>query len=184
MHSKALLSVAILGFLLFGAQPLTRAQDATAPPKAPVQKQVSVYHLDIAINELEDGKKLNTRHYSMNLADTEGGGNEVKIGTRVPVKSEEPTPNSGGKFEYVDVGTDINARIVSWVTPLILDVTANISSFATPDEATHGGHPLLRNMRIGGSMALIPDKPTIVGSVDDPNSKRQFQLEVTATKLN
>jgi hypothetical protein len=26
-------------------------------------------------------------------------------------------------------------------------------------------------------------KPMLLGSVDDPNSKRQFQLEVTVTKL-
>jgi hypothetical protein len=29
----------------------------------------------------------------------------------------------------------------------------------------------------------LPGKPMVVGSVDDPNSKREFQLEVTVTKL-
>jgi hypothetical protein len=38
-------------------------------------------------------------------------------------------------------------------------------------------------MIISGSTLVISDKPVIIGSVDDPNSKRQFQLEVTVTKL-
>jgi len=29
----------------------------------------------------------------------------------------------------------------------------------------------------------MPGKAMVIGSVDDPNSKRQFQLEVTVTKL-
>jgi hypothetical protein len=29
----------------------------------------------------------------------------------------------------------------------------------------------------------LPGKSTVVGVVDDPNSKRQFQLEVTVSKL-
>jgi len=38
-------------------------------------------------------------------------------------------------------------------------------------------------MIISGSTILIYDKPMVVGAVDDPNSKRQYQLEVTATKI-
>jgi hypothetical protein len=30
---------------------------------------------------------------------------------------------------------------------------------------------------------LVVGKPIVIGSVDDPNSNRQFQLEVTVTKL-
>ena len=83
-----------------------------------------------------------------------------------------------GKFTYLDIGTRIVARIASYVTPMTLNVSADISSLATPDESTHGGHPLLRQVRIEGTVPMVSDKPMIVGSVDDPNSKRQFQLEV------
>jgi hypothetical protein len=38
-------------------------------------------------------------------------------------------------------------------------------------------------MVIIGSTIIIPGKPVIIGSVADPNSNREFQLEVTATKL-
>jgi hypothetical protein len=43
--------------------------------------------------------------------------------------------------------------------------------------------PLLRQLRINASTVAMPGKPTVIGVVDDPNSKRQFQLEVTVTKL-
>jgi hypothetical protein len=43
--------------------------------------------------------------------------------------------------------------------------------------------PLLRQMQINASTVTVPGRPTVVGSMDDPNSKRQFQLELTVTKL-
>ena len=30
---------------------------------------------------------------------------------------------------------------------------------------------------------MVTDKPILVGTVDDPNSNREFQLEVTIVKL-
>ena len=38
-------------------------------------------------------------------------------------------------------------------------------------------------LRINASTLALPGKPMVVGSLDDPNSKREFQLEVTVTKL-
>jgi len=59
-----------------------------------------------------------------------------------------------------------------------------VSNFANPEQGTRGAvQPLLRQMVISGTPQIIFDKPMIVGSVDDPNSKREYQLEVTATKL-
>ena len=43
--------------------------------------------------------------------------------------------------------------------------------------------PLLRQLQINGSTVVLPSKPMTVGVVDDPNSKRQFQLVVTVTKI-
>jgi hypothetical protein len=193
MHSRTELFAVILGVVLC-LVPLTRAQDETSSPKeqsapkqdtnsapktSPSQRPASAYHLDFSLYELEDGKKLNTRRYSMNLTDAESevGGQDLKIVTRAPIQSEN------GKFEYLDIGTTIRARIIHWTTPVILDVNADISSFASSDEATKGGHPLLREMRIGASTVLTLNKPMIIGSVDDPNSKREYQLELTVTKL-
>ena len=112
----------------------------------------------------------------MNL--TGGNTRELKIGTRVPVETEQ------GKFQYLDVGTNFHVHMYGKDDQPILDVITEMSNFAIPDQATRsGGHPLLRQIYLSGSPVLIFDKPMIIGSVDDPNSKREYQLEVTATKL-
>ena len=175
MLKQRLLCAIFMLLIVCGLQPLTRAQDAspaTVPKALPV---VSAYHLDFAVDELQNGKKINTRRYSMNLTE-EGKSRELKIGTRVPIESD-------GKINYLDVGTLIAAQIVSWQTPLSLDVVVEISSFATPDEAMRAAHPLLRNVQISARTPVVFGKAIVVGSVDDSNSDRQFQLEVTVTKL-
>ncbi len=172
MHRKVWLSGFILILALCAMQRPTTAQDANSAAKS----APSAYHFDFSINELEGGKKLNSRKYSLDLTGDEGG-RDLKIGTRIPIQSED------GKFEYLDIGTSINARLLTYHTPSVLVVNVEISSFATPDEAAKGGHPLLRQMRISASTPVIPGKAVVIGSVDDPNSTHQFQLEVTATKL-
>jgi hypothetical protein len=42
---------------------------------------------------------------------------------------------------------------------------------------------VIRQLKINASTLVLLGKPMVVGIVDDPNSKRQFQLEVTVTKL-
>jgi hypothetical protein len=43
--------------------------------------------------------------------------------------------------------------------------------------------PVVRQIKINGDTLLVLGKPIVIGSVDDPNSNKQFQLEVTVTKL-
>lgn len=148
------------------------AQDS---PKAETEKTVNAYRLDFSVNEFEDGKKINTRQYSMNLNADDS--NEIKIGTRVPVESKQ------GEFQYLDVGTNIWCRIGERANGLPLSVRAEISNFAMPDQQNQVGRPVLRQLSIKASTVAQLGKPMVVGSVDDPNSKRQFQLEVTVTKL-
>ena len=184
MYTRKVVFALVLGIFFLVARPLTIAQDANAPPNAfersnsSASKPLGAYRLDFSINELEDGKKINTRHYSMSLTDGPGGGRNLKIGTRVPIQSEQ------GKFEYLDIGTNINAQIRNWETPLGLYVNAEISSFPASNEGRASGTPpLIRQLRIEGTTVIVPDKPMIIGSVDDPDSKREFQLQVIVTKL-
>jgi hypothetical protein len=178
-------TIAILGIMIcWGAA--GHAQDAAqaksdAEPKAPAkadveQKPVHAYRLDFSVNELEDGKKINTRQYSLNLNADDA--NEIKIGTRVPVDAKP------GEFQYMDVGTSIWCRIGERSDGIPMSVRADISNFAIPEQGTgQVSRPEIRQFKINASTLAQLGKPMIVGSVDDPNSKRQFQLEVTVTKL-
>ncbi len=140
-------------------------------------KSLAAFRLDLALSESEDGKKINTRHYSMNLVPGYNPSNEIKIGSRVPVEGKQ------GDMQYIDVGTNIWSRMIERGDALELEVRAELTSFASPEQENRSTMPLLRRVLINGSTVAMPGKPTVVGVVDDPNSKRQFQLEVTVTKL-
>jgi hypothetical protein len=159
-----------------------RAQESGAAKPAPEATEPGhAYKLDFSVNEIDDGKKVNSRQYSMNLS--AGDANEVKIGTRVPVEAKQ------GEFQYIDVGTSIWCRLrdrkdVAWLgNDVLLNLRAEISNFALPEQQGQQVRPVLRQLNINASTQALMGKPLVVGSVDDPSSKKQFQLEVTVTKL-
>lgn len=167
----------ILLVMAAGALQKTQAQDSDASKTTPKAERVlTAYRLDFSVNELEDGKKLNSRQYSMNL--NSDSSNEVKIGTRVPVEAKHD------QIEYLDVGTNIWSRLDDHSGQVDLVVRADISNFAIPDQSQgHEPRPVIRQFKINAGTLATLGKPMVIGSVDDPNSKRQFQLEVTVTKL-
>ncbi|MFZ0958648.1 MAG: hypothetical protein WAN60_20065 [Candidatus Sulfotelmatobacter sp.] len=171
--------------LCFGVK-LVQAQDDAKP--------VHAYRLDFSLNELEGEKRINTRHYSINL-NVPGDRQEVKIGTRVPVATASfPASASSGstvspvvntEFQYLDVGTHIWCALKEHGDELELNAGSEISN--VDDEPARDKYgvsaPVIRQIKISGSTVVIPGKPIVIGSADDPTSNRQFQLEVTVTKL-
>ncbi len=164
-----------------------RAQDdsKTESPKPSAKTQpVQPYRLDFSFNEVTDGKIANTRHYSMDL--TAGESNEIKIGTRVPVETGTSNPNIPGamQIQYLDVGTNIWAQLRERGDELMLVVRGEVSNLDMDSGHASGiSAPVVRQIKISGDTLLVVGKPILIGSADDPNSKRQFQLEVTVTKL-
>jgi 3D (Asp-Asp-Asp) domain-containing protein len=152
-------------------------QEAAKRPEEQLKKPVNAYRLDFSVNEMEDGKKINSRQYSMYLKANDYS--EIKIGTRVPVEA------AAGKdvFQYVDVGTSIRGKVEERENGLLLDISCDTSRFADPERAKTSSIPLLRQVRISGSTVASVGQPIVIGSADDPDSKRQYQLEVTATRL-
>lgn len=153
----------------------SRAQDApknqAAVEAKPIDLAVTPYRADFVLSELENGKKINTRHFSMDL--TAGPRKQVlKIGDRVPVEVKQ------GELQYLDVGYNIDCRLTERQNGLGLEVSADVSSMAT-----HSTQPLIRQFRIDGSTVVLPGKPVMIASGDDPDSNHEFQLEVTVTKL-
>jgi hypothetical protein len=183
MSKKVSTAVVLIVAFMFGVGVKRAAsQDTPAAKLAPQAVEPGhAYRLDFTVSEVEDGKKINSRQYSMNVRG--GEQDEIKIGTRVPVESKN------GEFQYIDVGTTIWCRLrdrtdVTWLAgDVMLNLRAEISNFAVPDQQGQNVHPTLRQLKIEGSTIAIVGKPLVVGSVDDPNSRRQFQLEVTVNKL-
>ena len=191
---KRTLLLAVLSFMIavLGCARAACAQEESkesgASKTAKAEDSVDAYRLDVAFNELEDGKKLNSRHYSIDL--TGGRPEDIKIGTRVPVVSADcnssassPSGGASEQYQYLDLGTHLSAQLISHGNEL--HVSGDVSSLDTsagPETSARLG-PVIRQIKIEGSTALVLGKPILIGSADDPNSKRQFQLEVTVTKL-
>lgn len=183
MSKKTTLVVVLAAAIIVTAGRSVWAQGSgTSKTAGEEEKTPGAYRLDFLLSELEDGKKINTRQYSMNVKSPDS--NEMKIGTRVPVEV-----NKQGEFQYLDVGTNIWCRLkdqsdyAALGNNIALNIRAEISNFALSDQQALNTHPTIRQMKIESSTIAVIGKPMVVGSADDPNSKRQFQLEVTVTKL-
>ena len=187
MRRTLALFVAVVSIGLCCGLYTARAQEDSnkeAPAPAAKNQPVQPYRLDFAFNEVADGKVVNTRRYSMNL--TAGESNEIKIGTRVPVSSTSSPGTDFVQWQYIDVGTNIWAQLREHGDELVIVVRSDVSNFDTSNESEYvkgSNHPIVRQIKISGSTLLVVGKPILIGSMDDPNSKRQFQLEVTATRL-
>jgi len=178
MFKKTLGAAALMVAMMVAGGTANAAQESNTPKGASeAGKAVNPYRVDFSVNELEDGKKINTRQYSMDLNTEES--NEIKIGTRVPVD----TNTKQGEYQYIDVGTSIWSRLEERPNGLSIAVRAEISNFAMPNQTAEQTRPIIRQLSIKASTLAQLGKPMVVGSVDDPNSKRTFQLEVTVTKL-
>jgi len=145
------------------------------------EKPMHAYRVDFSIAELEDGKKINSRHYSMDL--NSGAWNEIKIGTRVPVVTESiPNKLEVAQFQYVDVGTNIKCRLEERGDELALEVHSDFSNLASASEQ-RSPQPIIRQINMSGSTLADTGKSVVIGAVDDPNSNRTFQLDATVTRL-
>lgn len=162
-------------------EPPKKDREAPAKDVLPRQAAAPAYKLALAVYELQDGKKINQRDYSAVLRG-DGNSNELKIGTRVPIDIGE------GKTTYADVGFDLNCSVVETSDNKVdvrMDMT--VTNFAIPeqntDPRTAGSRPVLRGVTQRIRTVLTTGKPQIVTSMDDVNSTKRMQVEVTATKI-
>jgi hypothetical protein len=147
----------------------------------------SPYRLDFAVKELEDGKVMNTRTYSLVMQSAEERGRsfgEVRAGSRVPVSTTNKEGQSS--IQYMDVGVKISSQLyVLESSNLLLGSEVEISTLATGPGAVDSGsgNPIVRSIRANTLGEIPSGKAAQIAFMDDPISKHRFQIEVTATKL-
>lgn len=143
------------------------AQNAEAPKESP-----KFYRLEFVVKELEAGKVINARAYSM-TASTNGESSETRTNSRVQL----PTGQVG-------VGVTIECRALKELgNELSLFIKAEISSIVQEPGTSSAGSPIIRQ-NVWGSAAVVPiKKPSVVFKADDTATKQQMQLELTATPI-
>lgn len=155
------------------------AQDA---PKH-IQK---IYKVVFQIYEMEDGKKINERTYTLPVNTVDGNTRDgsMRVGTRVPIETGSKSGDT--MVQYIDVGLDLDCNVTEQQDKFIVHGNLTLSSFVPPEQGANprsDGMPVLRQIKQSFTSLVSPGKPTLVTTMDDINSKKRMQVEVTATRL-
>ena len=161
------------GFFMLSGHYLL-AQEPKPQPTAPK----AAWKMDFTVSELEAGKPINERHYSIMML---GQGREsIRAGNQVPIVT---TVNNTTTTQYMDVALSLDCQVGETrdgVTPV--RVVFEISSL--PGTQSGGDNPITRFVKGSSNFVLTPGKKEVVITADDVNSKRQYQVTFLATKLN
>lgn len=155
------------------ALPAAARADEPAPR---AERPRSTFRLDYVLYELEGGKRTNERTYSMTV--NEGSHGQLRSGSRVPITVGEKG------IQYQDVGLKISGRVLERDGDLTLDSEVELSTFAIPEQANETkGNPILRTVSQSLSARPALGKPAVLSTLDDLNSRKRLQVEVTVTRL-
>lgn len=180
-----ILALASHGAAAQGGKKTETPESAAQNGNAGVNKPLNVYRLDFALSEFADGKKVNTRNYSVTAREDEM--NKLRSGARYPIATE--TVDKSTQYQYLDIGVSIDCRVVERGGYLELNAVVDSSviegadAHGVPAPSTGLG-PVIGQMKSDIRSLIRPGTPTMVSSMEDPASKRRFQLDVTATKTN
>jgi hypothetical protein len=161
------------------------ASKASSPPSPDLN---AAYKLDYVMAEIEDGKRVNTRTYTVMTDD--GGEGRLNQGLRVPVS----TGDKG--MQYMDVGLHINARVrtrppcglsnppqACEENRVWLSSKFELSGLIEQPSGASGNAPTLRTIEYATPTVVTLGKATVLASGDDLGSKKRFELSVTVTKV-
>jgi hypothetical protein len=148
---------------------------ATAQQETKVQKPVTAYRLEFNVRELENGKRLNSRNYMMMAED--GSFARIRVGNKVPYQTAEK------QYQYNNIGMNIDCRPHEQQEGVALDVQVDFSSVAPPSETAPSYNPVFRSNRSEVQTVVAFGKPTLITSLDDVESNRRYEIEVTVTKV-
>jgi hypothetical protein len=152
----------------------------TPSASTPEKGNNNFYRIQFMVNELQDGKKINSRKFTMDTSEV--GRAAAKIGSRVPV----PISNST-QFQYIDIALDITCLVRQREGRLGMQTTFDMSSLGDSGQdgktATPGG-PIVRHLSSETDTAVFLGKPTVIATIDDLTiANHQYVLEATVTKL-
>jgi hypothetical protein len=151
--------------------------DKSAAPAA----EPEYFRMDFVVKEIQDGKVVNSRSYSLvTLASGKDRGS-VRAGTKMPVQTGSPQSPA---FQYVDVGVNIDCNSVQRLqNRLTMYVSAELSTVAPPQDKGVSMPQPIRSNRWNSPVIVPIGKSTLLFSSDDLASTRTLQLEVTATPV-
>jgi len=156
-----------------------------AEPAVPIT--IESYNVDFTVSELDNGKKINSRSYSMQIPNIP---NLHSSGTppwtdwkRVRVGSQVPIPAGEKGFTYKDVGMDIDCRYFPMGNGKLTMATNWDYTSVGSDQERNPPTPVFRHVRSEVEAVVTLDKPTVISEVDDVASTHRYVFEVKVTKV-
>lgn len=139
------------------------------------------YRLAFTITELDGEKTISTQHVSM--VAVVGEHTTLKQGDKVPLatgvySNENSAGSAQTQFTYLDVGTNFDATITEQTNGVSLKSKIEESSVSTSQTIMGVTEPVIRQTVLQGTSLLTLDKPTMLGSIDVPNSTRHYDIAV------
>src|SRR5207302_6493015 len=102
-----------------------------------------------------------------------------RVGNRVPTATSNAPAST--QFTYLDVGVNIDCTVAEQDGKFAIHADLDLSS-AVNAEKNPNANPTISQIKLNIDTTLMPAKPTIVASFDDPVTTRKFDVEVMATK--
>lgn len=170
--------IAALALTLIGPRavaapkPAQQSQNEQAGKKEPAPNS-TVYRVSYRVNEMENGKTINSRSYT--LMARAGEREFANIGSRIPVAFQ-------GKLEYHDVGMAVSCIIRPEGDKLIVHSGFNLNTIAEKEPASVLPPPVTRQFSLEDDTLATVRKPAFVGSIDDVASNRHYEIVVTVTE--
>lgn len=169
-------------FLMTAALPIY-AQNSPAKTSAPPTK--TFYHLRFVVEELSaTGQITNARSYQT-IVGTGIDEQEIKTGSRIPILTSSSGNSSNASFQYIDLGVKIAINRPELSGDSLSFILTTLISSTSPHPETIEGvqEPVIRENSWDSEVLVPLNKPTVVFSSDELDSKGKMQIEVTATPV-
>ena len=178
---SVLILISALALAFVGRQAAAASQPGGQEKSAPTTKKEAatdsnVYRVSYKVNELENGKTINSRSYTL-MARTDKRAS-TRIGSQVPY-------SNGQSIQYQNVGMNIDCTINERGGDLLVDTLLHMSTVASKENIPEAGSfpvPVFGNFSLEDITVALEGKPAFVGSIDDVNSNRHYEIVVTVTE--
>ncbi|MGO8788217.1 MAG: hypothetical protein ACLQVL_12660 [Terriglobia bacterium] len=185
MRKKIVITAALALFLTSVASLSWAAAQETAKQSEDQLKPSGSFKVEFTVNELDNGKKINSRSYSMLVRAEElpkfTTMKQLRVGSKVPFATGTGT----NSVQYQDVGMHIDCRLLPMGNgSVVIDTSWDYSSVAAeqgvnPDTQ----HPVFRQVRSSVEAVVPLDKPTVISELDDVASTHRYVFEVKVTRI-
>jgi hypothetical protein len=141
-----------------------------------------VYKVDFNIRDSGDAGAKSGRKYSMVL--NSGIKGVFKVGNRVPTATGVANGSvMNTQFTYIDVGMNVDVTVNEQGAKFAFRSSLDISTAVQAAKDAPVQNPTISQIRLDIDTSVVPGKPSIVASFDDPVTGRKFDVEVTIVKM-